>query len=284
MTQNKLWSNWKVLLWMAFVLISLFLIIRIDTSDGFSLTHNLKLGSEFSGGTLFQLQLAHPATADEMQDIRLIVEKRLNPTGIRDVTVSSTGQSIVLAQVAETQPEEVEKQQALLLRQGRFESFLNGKLIFDGSQIVQVIESAQQGFGAQPIGVGNQYQWTLPFLLNDKAANDFARAAFHQCTQSGFSAGQPQYDCAFTYFFIDRPADAVIIYPQDVRAADNAKVFTSTQVQLPEDISISQILDNADLHVIMIDANAAELDANQMAFLQSLPSSVQTAILPPGVS
>lgn len=268
MAQKALWKNWKVLLWGLFIIGSFFLIA----------TNGLKLGTEFSGGTLFQLQLAEPASAQQLQDIRLIVEKRLNPTGIRDVTVSSTGQSIILAQVAETDPEAVEQLQGLLLRQGRFESFLNGEKIFDGSQIVQVIENPAQGYGAQPTGVGNNYQWTLPFLLNEQAAKDFTRAAFHQCTATGFVNNQKQYQCAYTYFFIDRPSNAFIVYPQSVRNADEEKLFTSTNVQIPSEVDLDEILENAQLQLIEVDANG--FTEAQLAMINAPAGEIKNIIYP----
>ncbi len=277
---KELWTNWKLWLWALFIIVSLFAVIKIDSNG---IGHNLKLGSEFSGGTLFQLQLAEPATTQQLSDVKQIVEKRLNPTGIKDVSVSNTGNSIILAQVAETDAEEVAKLQELLLKQGRFESFLNGKLIFDGSQIVQVVESAQQGYGAHPTGVGDSYQWTLPFLLNDTAARDFTQAAFHQCRQTGFTDNQPEYDCAFTYFFIDRPSNAIVVYPEEVRFSDNAKLSTATSLQLPSDIAIFDILENADLHLIELDGNGG-LTADQIALLSAPPEKVKTVIVPSSIS
>ena len=268
MAQQALWKNWKVLLWALFIFGSLFLIAA----------NGLKLGTEFSGGTLFQLQLAEPATAQQLQDIRLIVEKRLNPTGIRDVSVSSTGQSIILAQVAETDPEAVEQLQGLLLKQGRFESFLKGEKIFDGSQIVQVIENPNQGYGASPTGIGTNYQWTLPFLLNEKAAKDFTRAAFHQCTATGFSNNQKQYTCEYTYFFIDRPSTALVIYPKAVRTADEEKIFTATNVQIPAEVGLDEIIQNAQLQLIEVDANG--FSEAQLALINSPGAELKNIIFP----
>lgn len=268
MAKKSIWSNWKVWLWIIFVIGSL----------GIVLTQGLKLGSEFSGGTLFQLQLGEAASTTQMNEIKHIVEKRLNPTGIKDVTVSSTGNNIVIAQVAETDPTEVANLQSLLLRQGKFESFLNGKLIFDGGQIVQVVESAAQGYGAHPTGVGNTYAWTLPFLLNDKAARDFTNASFHQCTQSGFVNGKPDYDCAFTYFFIDRPSNAIVVYPSDVRSSDAGKLQTTEALNLPTDITILDILENANLNLIEVDENG--LGEDDLNLLLAPASNVKNIIVP----
>ncbi len=285
MTEKKvtpLTRNWKVILWAIFLVGSLALVVNVNFDNGFHVGHNLKLGSEFSGGTLFQLQLAEPATPDQMQDIRFIVEKRLNPNGLRDVTVSNTGNQIVLAQVAETDPAEVEKLQNVLLKQGRFESFLNGELIFDGSQIVQVVESAAQGFGAQPSGVGDGYIWTLPFLLNDTAAQSFAEKSFHQCPQTGFSSGQPSFDCAATYFFIDRPTSALVVYPQDVRSRDSGKI-SGLLYSFPEDTTISELLSNANLNLIETDANGT-LSSAQLELLTNPGSEITSIVIPDSLS
>ncbi len=279
--KSPIWSNWKILLWAFFLLGSLALVVDIRFDDGIQIGHNLKFGSDFSGGTLFQLQLAEPATGAQMSEIKFIVEKRLNPNGIKDVSVSNTGNQIILAQVAETDSKEVAKLQSLLLKQGRFESFLNGKLVFDGSQIVQVVENATQGYGAHPSGNGSSYVWTLPFLLNDKAARDFSEAVFHQCNQTGFSGGQPQYDCEATYFFIDRPTHSVVVYPQEVRSSDAGKLQSSPDLQLPTGTAISDVLFNANLNLIETDENG--LPSSGMTLLQSIPSNVTSIIVPSSI-
>ncbi len=274
---KKLWKNWKVLAWALIMFASLFAIVRIDTTDGFKIDHNLKLGSEFSGGTLFQLQLAEPANAEQLSEIKLIVGKRLDPTGLKGAEVSNTGSSIILAQVAETDPEAVSNLQSLLLKQGRFESFLNGELVFDGSQIVQVVESAQQGYGAHPTGIGDEYAWTLPFLLNDAAAQAFSKASFHQCKQTGFVQNQADWDCAFTYFFIDRPHNTIVVYPNEMRAMDEAKLDT-TSLDFPLSIATNDILDNADLQILALDQNG--LTSADLALLTSPPAGTKTVIVP----
>ncbi|MFH0970496.1 MAG: hypothetical protein V1776_03485 [Candidatus Diapherotrites archaeon] len=282
MTSNKsLWKNWKVLLWAFFLLGSLALILNVSFTNGISVGHNLKLGSEFSGGTLFQLQLAEPATAAQMSEIRFIVEKRLNPNGLRDVTVSNTGNQIILAQVAETDPAQVENLQELLLKQGRFESFLNGELVFDGGQIIQVVESANQGYGAHPSGTGNSYVWTLPFLLNDAAARKFSESSFHQCIQTGFSAGSPSYDCAATYFFIDRPTNAIVVYPSSVRSSDAGKIGASAY-NFPASTTISSILTNANLRLVETDENG--LTAEGSSLLLNIPDNVKSIIVPDSIN
>lgn len=275
MAKKSLWKNWKIWVWALFVLASLFFIIKID-GDGIG--HNLSLGTEFKGGTLFQLQLAEPANNTQLSEIKLIVEKRLNPAGIKDVVVSNTGSSIILAQVAETDPAAVEKLQELLLKQGKFESFLNGNKIFDGSQIVQVIENPQQGYGAHPTGVGDQYAWTLPFLLNDTAAQAFTNAAFHQCVQSGFSGGSAQWDCEATFFFIDRPSNAMLIYPSAVRSSDAGKLDITETLSVPMGVTISDIIDNANLDVIEPDVNG--FTPAQLALLSAPPAGIKNVLYP----
>ncbi len=262
------------------MVISLLTVVRVDFTNGFALEHNLKLGSEFEGGTLFQLQLAEPATSEQLSEIRLIVEKRLNPTGIKDVTVSNTGNTLILAQVAETDPAAVSQLQSLLLKQGRFESFLNGEMIFDGGEIVQVVESAQQGYGAHPTGIGDSYAWTLPFLLTDSAAQHFSNSAFHQCTQTGFTGTEAEWSCAYTYFFIDRPTNAIIVYPSSLHAADDKII--DLQSELPSDVSVNEILTNADLDLISFDGNA--FTAEQISTIQNADSSVKSIIVPSTLS
>lgn len=277
MSSKKWYSSWIVWVWALIMVMSLAAIVKVDFSDGLTIGHNLKLGSEFSGGTLFQLQLAEPASQQEMSEIRLIVEKRLNPTGIKDVVVNNTGNSLVLAQVAETDPAEVSNLQSLLLKQGRFESFLNGELVFDGSEIVQVVENAQQGYGAHPTGIGDSYAWTLPFLLNDRAARAFSEASFHQCVQSGFSNNQAEWDCAFTYFFIDRPSTAIVVYPFSTQREDDALLDLGAH-DFPTTISTQDILSNADLELVQPDSNG--FSAAQLSTIQNAESKFKSILVP----
>ena len=91
-------KNWKIILLIIFLVIS-FAIIG---------ARGLQFGIDFSGGTLFQVQLDEPITdAGERSRIVTTIQQRLDWTGLRDISVNFFGDEFVIAQVAESDPETI---------------------------------------------------------------------------------------------------------------------------------------------------------------------------------
>ena len=204
---RKLLTNWRVLL-LLFLLIGSLLMISFN---------GLKWGVDFKGGTLFQIHLAEPVqNRQDIESITSTIEQRLDWTGLKDTQVTAWGSDVdgvefVIAQIAETDPEEVENIEALLLKQGKFEVMIDGNLMFEGSDILQVQKEVAQGYNYRQVA-DSAYEWKLPFILTEEGARKFSHGAFHKCTLSGFNQETgSQYICSKTYFFIDRPTEAVLL-------------------------------------------------------------------------
>src|SRR3989338_5498831 len=111
-----------------------------------------------------------------MAQIEKIVENRLDWTGLKDTKVSAWGEEFIVAQIAETDPARIEELESLLRKQGKFEATLDGKVLFDGSEIPLIPKGPGQGYGftARP---NNTVRWNLPFYLSEAAAKRFAQMA-----------------------------------------------------------------------------------------------------------
>lgn len=270
----QLFSKWRVWLLIIALAISIFGI-------AFS---GLSYGIDFKGGTSFQVKLAKPAAnAQEKEQIRSIIEQRLNFTGLRDATVSFAGEDVIFADIAETDPEKVQELESLLLRQGKFEATLDGQVLFTGGDFVRISKDPASGYGVRQSPAGG-YEWSLPFILKPGAAKRFAELTFHQCDLIGTStAGVPDYDCKYTYFFIDRPDEAVIILTDDWRTQDE-EIWVSDEhaVKIPPTVTMDDVIENSGVPVINVDEN--NLDQNTDAVLLALLPNHPNAVVPNSVS
>jgi len=231
------WRNYKVL-----ILIGLLLIGAIIL-----LTNGLKYGLDFSGGTQFILTLNHPIKdSGTMDKVQTTISQRLDWTGLKDVKVSSWDQQFVSVQLAESDPQKIAQIEKLLQKQGKFESIFEGKVLFTGDDVVSVSKDPQQGYGIHKSA--GQYQWTVPFTLNAKAARTFSENIFHKCVTQPDGTSQ----CPSTYFFIDRPTDSLVLIPKEKYEEEQ---YTQNNV------NIVDVLKNANVSYIVFDS----LDANTIA-------------------
>jgi len=270
---EQLMRNWKILLLVAALLIS-FASITIS---------GLEMGIDFKGGTLFQLHLEKkPSSAEQLTTITSIIEHRVNSLGLKDTKVTSFGDEFITVQIAETNPKNIDELEVLLKTQGKFEATLEGEVLFTGSEIRRIIKDPAQGYGfSSPENSTTGYSWSLPFTLEPTAAGRFSKGVFHKCTLSSFNtATGNSYDCERTYFFIDRPVNAVLVLPGPVFENDKSLLL---QGNFEEDISpetnIEELLLNADTPYIILDSNF--IDSRQK--LNELLSSKEVAILHPSV-
>ncbi len=193
--------------------IIIFWIILIIVSLTILATSGLKFGVDFSGGTAFQVVLEEPVSAEALSQAASILGRRLDWSGSKDARVTPSGSQYITIQIAESDPDEIASLRSVLLKQGNFEAVLNGDVLFSGEDIRTIYKDPSRGYGTQEITKGVDYQWSLPFLLSPDAAKRFAQMTFHKCTPTGFSGGtiDERYECEKTYFFIDRPTDAIMI-------------------------------------------------------------------------
>ncbi len=264
---RDLFRNWKVVLLVVFLFLALL-----------SLSFNgLKYGIDFNGGTQFQIHLAKPLeNSAEIAQVTSIISHRLDWTGLKDTKVTAWGNEFIIAQVAETSPEQVERIELLLKKQGRFEATLNGKTIFSGSDILHIFKDTSKGYGI--IKQGESFEWRLPFLLSEEAGQRFTEMTFHQCTISGFDASQGKtYDCEKTYFFIDRPS-AVILMPSLMHSKNKDLLLTGNLTEnIPQGTDIDELLLNAQTPLILTDSNLSDSDKNE---LMNYSKTFENVIIP----
>ncbi|AJF60413.1 MAG: hypothetical protein J4224_04375 [Candidatus Diapherotrites archaeon] len=264
---RRLLKNWKILLLLSLLFVSLV-----------SLSFNgLALGVDFKGGTIFELHLAEkPESAQQLSTVTSIIQQRMDSFGLRDTKVSTFGEEFVVAQIAETDPERIEELEVLLKTQGKFEAFLDGNLLFTGSDIIQIVKDPGRGYGFQQ-GAQQLISWNLPFTLNQEAAVNFSKKAFHKCAILSYSVEQGnQYDCELTYFFIDRPANAVLVIPRDVLELDRQLLLLGNPADdIPQGVEISELLDNSAIPYFVVDNNLSE---KQLSKLQEIAAEKDTVI------
>lgn len=238
-------------------------------------------GVDFGGGTLFQIHLAEKVTdTGQKEQIRSIIQQRLDFSGMKDSTVQVVGNEFVFAQLAETDPKQVEKLEAVLLKQGKFEAVIDGKAIFNGNDFVDISKDPAKGYGVSNNG-DNSYRWVLPFTLNEQAARRFTEMTFHRCVKSGFDSatGQITYECDKTYFFLDRPSSSVLLIPKSAYSSDRDILAAGNRLKnIPSGLDIEELLLNANLPYIVFDANG--LNAEQAASLEELAQDNKFAIMP----
>lgn len=240
----NIFKNTKVLILIFFLIVGAIILA----------TSGLKYGLDFSGGTQFVLTLSEEVSADQMAKVTSTIAQRLDWTGLKDVKVNSFGGKFVTAQVAISDPVEVAKTEELLQKQGRFENIYNGQILFTGDDVISVVRDAGQGYGLQKQGDG--YQWALPFILKPQAAKYFAESIFHTCV----TLPDGTQDCPQTYFFIDRPQDALILVPDFVYAEES---FTSQDpvFQSQSQVKFEEIMKNAKSDFLIV----KDFDSNTIA-------------------
>jgi len=218
------------IIWIIVLFIAVFLL----------LTKGLQYGVDFSGGTSFSIILEKPAEPEDMPRIVSVISRRLDWAGLKDAKVTSSGNQYVTAQLAESDADEIAKLKNTLLKQGRFESVLDGEVLFVGEDIRTIYKDPAKGYGVTQMDRSGASQWVLPFMLSPEASRRFAEMTFHKCTAVGYDSKKVEYDCEKTYFFIDRPTDAIFVI-------DNETYFDERQVPVSPEVSGSQMISFEDI-------------------------------------
>ena len=242
---NPVTKNWKIIL----------LAVSLILAFGFIGIFGVQLGTDFKGGTVFQIHLAEKASPAQLQTISSVIEHRMDSFGLRDVSVSSEGTEFIRATIAETDAKQIESIERILRTQGKFEVLMDGNALFTGSEIIQIITDPANGYRVYQ--EGGSWRWVLPFVLTEDAAQNFSRAIFHRCTITGAgSGGTRDYECDKTYFFIDRPIDSVLIIPKSIYTSDS-DIFSqgSTIADIPQETDLREFLINADAPYLLVDSN-----------------------------
>lgn len=271
---NSLLKRWEIILLIAGVSAALIILL---------LNSGLTLGIDFKGGTLYQIELQNQVSSDEISRIANIISQRIDPTGLKDVRVSPVGGKYILVQLSETNPVELEKIEARIRQQGRFEATLNGETIFTGDEIKSVLRGTSN-YGVFGAGTG-AVTWRMPFVLSESAASRFTEKAFHQCDVVSIGTdGSPVYDCAKTFFFLDKPNALIVITEEEYETDSETLDAGNSFADIPPGTGIDSLIENSQLPFILLeDSNppSPPLDENIIA---SALLKTKDAIVSPGVS
>ncbi len=272
---KNFFSNWRVVLLIASILLSFFAIFYNGSFFGFSF-NGLQYGLDFTGGTYYQVQLEEEVSPEQMEFITSILTQRIDAFGLKDLRVNPLGKDAVSIQISETQPEKLAEIEEIIKTQAKFEAMLDGNVLFKGSDILAI--SRTNNYGVVQLST-NSYEWMLPFVLSQSGAQSFSKGIFHKCDQIGFN----NYNCKSTFFFIDRPVDSVIIFSPQVFASDNEILSTGLERQgIDQGTTVELLMFNANLPFIVADGNA--FSEEQEKTLAELKKEKKKAIVPEGFS
>ena len=144
------------------ILMAVLIIISIVSIS----TIGIQQGLDLKGGSLIQLQLEKPVDDATMEVITAVLDKRLNIYGVKDVKVRSSGNQLVMIEMAGTSPEEVER---LIGNPGIFEAKIGNKSA----------EPAITGVDITSVGMYEitDTEWMVPFNISVDGAHKFAEKA-----------------------------------------------------------------------------------------------------------
>ena len=151
---SKFFRDRQVIILLIFLLISIASISFLGVEQGLDL----------KGGSSIQLQLEHPVNDTTMKVVTSVLDKRLNLYGVSDVKVRSSGDQMVIVEMAGKSPEEVER---LIGNPGIFEAKIDNVTVLTGSDVASV---------EAPI-VGDSGEWHVPFTITTDGAKKFAELA-----------------------------------------------------------------------------------------------------------
>ncbi|MCX6800994.1 MAG: hypothetical protein NTZ73_02305 [Candidatus Diapherotrites archaeon] len=246
----------------------------------------IRLGIDFKGGTLYQVELANQISSEEIARVANIISQRMDPGGLRGDSVSPVGGQFILIQTTETDQIELEKIEARIRQQGRFEATLNGETIFTGDEIKSVLRGSTT-YGIYSAG-GKAVGWRMPFVLSETAAKRFMEKTFHQCDVSSIGTnGKPVYECAKTYFFLDKPNALLVISEEQYDVDSESLNVGNSFADISQGTDIKTLVENAQLPLIIYsnpsDSNSGAsigLDENILSFALLKTSD---AIVSPGI-
>lgn len=184
--------NWKVMTAVGIVFLAIIII----------LVNGIQLGTDFRGGTILLFRFDKPLTVDQMKNAVSILEKRLNWTGLMDVSVRPWGNQYVAIRIGEVDPERVKFIKKSILRQGKFEAVIDGNVALTGSDVIVKGESS-----IYPDHVNGGFHWEVPFLLTDRGAKRFFGILKKTCTMQS---------CPDSFFYIDRPAGYILLMDENL--------------------------------------------------------------------
>jgi len=273
---NPLIKNWQLTLLAVFIILAVLLVFNPFQADraGYYPYTNIRLGIDFEGGTIMQLELQEEVGVEEIARIGNIISKRADPSGSLNISVTPIGKRFIVIKMPESDPQKLELIESRIRQQGKFEATLDGETLFTGDEIKKVLRT-DNSYGLFQAGSA-VVEWRLPFILNEDASKRFTQKTFHKCSSTSFTPqGTVIYDCEKTFFFLDKPT-ALIVISADQYSADEITLNTGNQLQnIPQGTEIAELIEDSQVNVIIyengFDANvlATALATSDKAFISS---------------
>ncbi|NPA86927.1 MAG: hypothetical protein GXO00_02875, partial [Candidatus Diapherotrites archaeon] len=242
---HPLLRNWKVVL----AIVAVILALGVITVKG------LKLGTDFTGGTVLLFKFDRPLNPDEMKEAVTILERRLNWTGLMDVSVRPWGDQYVYVRIGDVDPEQVNFIKQSVLRQGRFEAVVKGEVALTGKDVIVKGE-----YSIVPDHINGGYRWEVMFLLTDEGARRFFGTLKKYCTIDY---------CPDNFFFIDRPVGALLIVDRNIY--EREKVIPRDGMLPAEDgVDLNELLLNAGVELYVYDGELPDINAQRVIIPSTL--------------
>ena len=111
----------------------------------------------------------------------------------------------------------------------------------------------------------------MSFILTEEGARKFSHGAFHKCTLSGFNQETgSQYICSKTYFFIDRPTEAVLLVDAFRFESERQQMLAGNLLaDIPPQTPLSELLENAQMPHLTYSESLSEEDLNALQGLKA---------------
>jgi preprotein translocase subunit SecD len=231
-TLRALLKEWRIRL---LILCVLFLAILPLALNG------LDFGTDFTGGTLIEIQLEKPVNdTGTMSTITTVLESRLNGYGLKDISVKPWGDRFVIVEVSSTNPEDVKDVEGILSKQGRFEAIIDGQLVLVSKDLIQIITNPQKNYGYSQA----TRRWNVPFVISAEGSQKFADIAKGRCDlETG--------ECDKIYMFIDRPLDSAIVIPTDLNYTEYSMSVDQAEPDGEQRITMQEFSRNTKTPVIV---------------------------------
>ena len=251
---NQLLKNWKILLFLTCLTISIAFItniIPLNKDNGIGFGNGLDYGIDFAGGTQMQLKLEKEVDSDVMAIEKAIIENRLNSMGLRDIPVRAWGNQYLLVQIAQATPEETKNIENILKQQARFEERIDGELAIMGDEVT--VDLGPQGIELYQVQGG--YHWSVHVTHSKEGACRFGQVADGK-------RGRP------VDIFIDRPQNTIILFSKgDYQLLSNFTKGGDTDRLFFDNTAIELIKDRA--RIPALELQDPEKTFNELDTLQT---------------
>lgn len=248
---KRILKNWRIILLIFLVTISLLLICniipvnkeRLGRPLGIGFGNGLDYGLDFVGGVQIQLRLNVVGNQSLNKDLleveKGILERRLNAMGLRDIEVRPWGNDYILVEVAEASPDEITTIENILKQQANFEARIDGDLAILGSDVS--IDLRPQGSyvtNTQPS------QWGVSIKLSPEGGEMFCRAGRNKM-------GKP------IDMFLDRPVNTIIVMANSTYKLLGEMHIDETD--LTSDVYTRLIENRSLIPIVVVDNNTINL-------------------------